>query len=101
MISYTKKVSDPLLPLLRDRKTELQISISKDMGPKNRNKSYSQNIELSFLANATPESEMSQLKQTFKATETGKFTLEPGRQMGNYSIGKPKFTRRKPDIVPR
>lgn len=73
MITHTKKISDPpLLPILRDKKMDSQREIEKNNIYRHRNKSSSQYAELSFLTNTSLESEVSQLRNTFKDVESNK-----------------------------
>jgi hypothetical protein len=100
MMSYTKRIADPqVLPILRDKKVESQNH--KITPYYHRNKTSSQHAELSFLSSTSLDAEISHLRNTFKEAGSTKLIPELGRSVGNRSIAKPKFTRKKPDILPR
>ena len=50
----------------------------------------------------TLNAEVSQLRNTFKETESSKIIRETGRAVGSHAIQKPKLlTRKKPDVLPK
>ena len=56
---------------------------------------------MSFLSDRTVDVEMERLKDTFKQFESMRIIPDAGRAAGSYSTHKPKFQKRKPDILPK
>lgn len=101
IINYTKKCSDPILqPVVHPRKqTPSFISASRDT---QRNKSHSYNMNISLRSDPSFDAEMEQLRETFKNLQSTKIIMdEGGRSIGKKSFARPKFVKKKPDIMPR
>lgn len=71
------------------------------MVKKNRTRSTSEYTQLSFLTDTSLQAEVSELKNTFKQVESSKVIYDTGRPIGNKAIVRPKFAKKKPDILPR
>lgn len=99
ILNYTKKCSDPLLlPIIHHKKAA--NSANKE-GIKERNKSLSYNSNFSFQNDEQYDTEMEQLRETFKNLESTKVLQEGGRSIGNHPFVRPKFAKKKPDILPK
>lgn len=100
MLNYTKKCNDPLLLPVIHHKKPASGSANKDSF-KERNKSLSYNTNFSFQNDEAYDAEMEQLRETFKNLESTKVLQEGGRSIGNHPFVRPKFVKKRPEILPK
>lgn len=100
MINFTKKVTDPpLLPIVSPKRPEFQHHRATQS--REKTKSISHNSDISFLYDSSMETEMAQLRGTFKQLQSSKLIYDSGRPVGNQPVVKPRFSKRRPDILPK